>query len=68
MVAGLVQFLGTVNLLAYFSADLYFAFALSRLKADHPDIDEAAERSRGVGGAASTNSRGYSNIEAGMGP
>ena len=65
MVAGLVQFLGTVNLLAYFSADLYFAFALSRLKADHPDIDEAAERSRGVGGAASTNSRGYSNIEEG---
>jgi uncharacterized membrane protein YgcG len=68
MVAGLVQFLGTVNLLAYFSADLYFAFALSRLKADHPDIDEAAERSRGGGGttsSSSSNNRGYSNLEEG---
>lgn len=39
---GFVWFLGCVNLLAFFVADLYFAFVLSQLKRDHPSIDECA--------------------------
>ena len=59
MVGGVVQFLGSVNLLAYLAADLYFAFVLSRLKADHPDIDEASERSQ------QEPHRGYGHVEEG---
>lgn len=60
-----VRFLGSVNLISFFAADLYFAFVLSQLKRDHPSIDDCAPEGE-VGGGGAPES-GYGGLGAGEG-